>query len=292
MLDSNEEISGENIEAIQRLVKKNVPFTVFTGRDYHSAWPYTETLGINVPVVLHNGALIMTRDGSVIRKNLVEREVAISIIEMAQSSSLNVVVYSDFLELPDMFTETDLEHLTPYTPYLASQKNRLSPVADILGMAATRNGVAQHALTGHVDMLKVVLDSIVREYGNEVSYSYSRLIDDWGFHSYYWERFPRKKLLEERYESELSQWGLMYLSGANVSKGAALEAVLEMYSMKPEEAVFIGDHFNDIPLMDLVGLPIAVANASDEVKLHCKMVVGSNNEHGVAQAINRVFFGE
>lgn len=290
LLNSNEDISRENIMAIKRLADMGIPFTVFTGREYHTAMPYIDKLKINAPVVFHNGALILDGDGSVIRKNMIESEKSVAIIEEAYRNLVNVVVYSDFLELPDMSTENDPDHLTPYTPYLMSQKKRISFVDNMIETIKRREGVAHIALTGYETNLKNVFDFVQKNYGDSVSSSYSSLMDDWGFHSYYWDRYYGKAKLEEEFGSELDRWGLMYLSGPDVSKGAALDTVLERYSIKPEETAFIGDHYNDIPLMKKVGLPIAVSNASDEVKKHCRLVVGSNNEHGVAQAINKVFF--
>jgi len=41
-----------------------------------------------------------------------------------------------------------------------------------------------------------------------------------------------------------------------------------------------------------VGLPIAMGNASSEVKASAKWVVGTNDEAGVAQAAQRLLDGE
>lgn len=52
-----------------------------------------------------------------------------------------------------------------------------------------------------------------------------------------------------------------------------------------------GDNYNDISMMELVGHPIAVANAEEKVKQAAKYVTLSNNEDGVAYAIRQYILG-
>jgi hydroxymethylpyrimidine pyrophosphatase-like HAD family hydrolase len=47
----------------------------------------------------------------------------------------------------------------------------------------------------------------------------------------------------------------------------------------------IGDGINDIDLLQAVGMPVAVGNAIPEAKAVAKAVVASNDEDGVAEAI-------
>jgi len=47
----------------------------------------------------------------------------------------------------------------------------------------------------------------------------------------------------------------------------------------------IGDGINDVDLLQAVGMPVAVANAIPEAKAVAKAVVSSNDEDGVAEAI-------
>ena len=49
----------------------------------------------------------------------------------------------------------------------------------------------------------------------------------------------------------------------------------------------IGDNFNDLPMLRLPGLGVAMGNAPEAVKIKAKTVTKSNNEHGVAEAIEK-----
>ena len=48
-----------------------------------------------------------------------------------------------------------------------------------------------------------------------------------------------------------------------------------------------GDGLNDITMLQMAGISVALENAAPEVKAAAKYVTGKNDESGVAQAINR-----
>lgn len=58
LLDSKQQISAENLEAISTFKENGGIFTIATGRMEKAAIPYIEQLGINIPVILYNGAII------------------------------------------------------------------------------------------------------------------------------------------------------------------------------------------------------------------------------------------
>ena len=49
----------------------------------------------------------------------------------------------------------------------------------------------------------------------------------------------------------------------------------------------IGDNFNDLPMLRLAGLGVAMGNAPEAVKLEATAITKSNNQNGVAKAIEK-----
>ena len=47
----------------------------------------------------------------------------------------------------------------------------------------------------------------------------------------------------------------------------------------------IGDNYNDVSMFQRVGRAVAMGNAPQEIKEFAHIVTGTNDEHGVAQAI-------
>ena len=61
--------------------------------------------------------------------------------------------------------------------------------------------------------------------------------------------------------------------------------IQELYQVPLEQVMTIGDHFNDLPMIRLAGLGVAMGNAPEAVQKEAQVVTSSNQEHGVAKAI-------
>ena len=69
MLPDGNVVSAENIAAVQRAVEAGVVVTIATGRMFEAALPVAEALGVDVPIISYNGALIKSPSGHVDRKS-------------------------------------------------------------------------------------------------------------------------------------------------------------------------------------------------------------------------------
>jgi len=72
-----------------------------------------------------------------------------------------------------------------------------------------------------------------------------------------------------------------------VSKGRGVEVLANMYGFKREEVICIGDNENDLSMIRYAGLGIAMGNAEEEVKSEADFITRSNDEDGVAYAIDK-----
>ncbi len=76
----------------------------------------------------------------------------------------------------------------------------------------------------------------------------------------------------------------IFANGA--SKGIALSKLAKHLGIKKEEIACIGDGENDLPMFEVSGMKFAMGNAVDSLKEKADYVLPSNNEDGVAYAIN------
>lgn len=72
-----------------------------------------------------------------------------------------------------------------------------------------------------------------------------------------------------------------------VSKGTALKFLCNYLDVAPEETIAFGDSENDIPLLTAAGLSIAMGNATPETKACADYVTDTNDEDGIATALNQ-----
>ena len=80
---------------------------------------------------------------------------------------------------------------------------------------------------------------------------------------------------------------MMELTAKDVNKGEAMLSLAASLGIEREEVMAIGDSGNDLEMLRAAGLSVAMGNASPEVKEKAKFITASNEEDGVARAIER-----
>jgi Cof subfamily protein (haloacid dehalogenase superfamily) len=73
----------------------------------------------------------------------------------------------------------------------------------------------------------------------------------------------------------------------DVSKGSAVKTLAEFYNIPTDEIICIGDNENDISMIKYAGLGIAMGNGTDEVKKAAGFVTLTNENDGVAYAVEK-----
>ncbi|WEV45735.1 sugar-phosphatase [Streptococcaceae bacterium ESL0687] len=78
------------------------------------------------------------------------------------------------------------------------------------------------------------------------------------------------------------------LLNKNASKGQAIAHLAEKLGIKIEETMAIGDEENDRSMLEMVGTPVVMENGNPEIKKLASYITKTNNESGVAHAINKL----
>lgn len=73
----------------------------------------------------------------------------------------------------------------------------------------------------------------------------------------------------------------------NIDKSQSLIKLLGLLGISPKEMMAFGDGYNDISMLKLAGMGIAMANAAPEVRAEADYVTLSNEEDGIAYAIEK-----
>lgn len=77
-----------------------------------------------------------------------------------------------------------------------------------------------------------------------------------------------------------------------ISKASALKRLVQLRGCTLSDVMAIGDNFNDLPMLESAGYPVVMANAPDKLREMARLrgwaVTGSNDEDGVAQAVESV----
>lgn len=106
------------------------------------------------------------------------------------------------------------------------------------------------------------------------------------------ELLPRLSLLARSLPADclgqFSHANYLEITHQGVNKASALLALGQRVGIAPTAMVAIGDAENDLAMLQVVGLGIAMGNASPCVQAAADWVTDTNNRDGVALAINRL----
>lgn len=75
-----------------------------------------------------------------------------------------------------------------------------------------------------------------------------------------------------------------------IDKARSLAVLLERLGLTREEMVAMGDGYNDLSMIRFAGMGVAMANAQEPVRKAADYITLSNDEDGVAVAVEKLFF--
>ena len=88
-----------------------------------------------------------------------------------------------------------------------------------------------------------------------------------------------------------STWNNLELNIDSAHKGRAMERLAQHLGLTLANCMAFGDGMNDLTMVEAAGVGVAMANAVDAVKRVAKVVTASNDEDGVAKALERLWTG-
>jgi len=117
--------------------------------------------------------------------------------------------------------------------------------------------------------------------------------EQWLKFGYYYEDEASLNAIRE----ELASWGNLEITNSHpfnielnpkgVSKASGIQVVCGLLGLDMSQVIAMGDSLNDVSMIREAGLGVAMGNAQDEVKSLADVVTGTNDEHGVAQIIEK-----
>lgn len=248
LLNQKNEISTHTADAITEAVKQGITVTLATGRMFCSAQAYAKQLGLNVPLITYNGALI--------RQALTEEELYHQPIEAAVAR-----------EILHYFKEQGL-----YIQSYMDDKLYVEEINDQAKWYMNHANVPAYALgeklydspEGPTKLLAVTKPEDVPQAIQKVVAKFGTLIG-----------------------ATSSKPGFVEMMDKRVSKGLALAALAEKLGIPQEAVMAVGDSNNDLAMIRWAGFGVAMGNAKDTVKAEAQAVTASNQEDGVAAAIEQ-----
>ncbi len=246
LIDDKKSVSRANIDAIRHFVALGGKFSVATGRSEVIAAPFLKELPINMPAILYNGAVVYDfASKSFLQMECVDRQTVLTMVRAAMECYPEVCV--------EVYTDGIIQLLNPeglmdhYIP--AENQPYVYAEPDSCG-----------------DCIKLI---------------------------FYGENARLKEVEKKIYEtagkscfiSTFSAPFYLEILPQNVSKGSALQFIIDHCGENPKDFAAIGDFYNDVAMIEAASLGAAPSNAPEDVKVHAQLVVADNNHNALADLI-------
>ncbi|RLA71319.1 MAG: haloacid dehalogenase [Epsilonproteobacteria bacterium] len=235
---------------------KDTIMSVATARSFQKSQELLKKLQINAPMILLDGAIIITPERKVITLKTIGKEIGDAIVDVGLQFDIDpFVIGVKDKELNEAFLYP--RKLNDY------QKNVLKGYKDDPRMQfnpdnRTMEQNLKIVYFGYETQLRPLYEEIVKIFGKTIE----------------------AKLSPEKYGGGY----FLTLLHPEGDKAHALNKVMEYLKREPSDITVFGDSVNDIGMFKLAGTSVAVSNALDEVKAVADVVLPhSNDEDGVAK---------
>lgn len=101
-----------------------------------------------------------------------------------------------------------------------------------------------------------------------------------------------KEKLQDKMNVFRSEPFFLELVPKGIDKARCLSVLLQELDMTPQEMIACGDGFNDLSMIEYAGMGVAMANAQEVVKKAANYITLSNEEDGVAYAVEEFILNE
>ncbi|MCM3694077.1 HAD family hydrolase [Neobacillus niacini] len=271
LLNSYQQVSQENIEAILNAQDQGVEVVIATGRSYQEVRYILDEADIHCPVIGVNGAEVRTKEGEILSATPIEKHVAIQAAQRLMEMDIYFEVYTNkgtYSLDPNIAVAIIVDIVVSANPDVKPE--------DAVKKAQER---IQHGLVHQVESYDVLF--------NDETHQIYKLF---GFALDSDRREAAENALEELTELAVSSSGHnnLEITHRNAQKGIALETYVKSKGIDIAETMAMGDSFNDVSMLERVGRAVAMGNADYEIKTLCDVITATNDEHGVAKAIVEV----
>ncbi|MGH9754107.1 MAG: Cof-type HAD-IIB family hydrolase [Blastocatellia bacterium] len=253
-------ITPRNSEAINMARQSGVQIVLVTGRRFNSARELAQRLDMDAPLISHNGALTKNIETlETLDYHPLDIEIARAIISFGRECGVDMICCDDPDGLGKMVIEGVSEENKSLHRYLDKYRDSVNVVSDLLEYVDHQP--IQIMFSGCCDPMDDFAAALKTAIGERI------------------------QLFKTRYRS--ADLTILDALSLTASKGASLAAIAKKHGVAREEIMAIGDNHNDLTMLCYAGLGVVMANAEDELKRMGFELTSSNEEDGVAEAIEK-----
>ena len=256
-LNSQKQLTERTKAALQNAAKSGLQMVAATGRTFSSLPPEVLAMPEITCAITSNGAVVnRIPDGAVLLHNYPNSETVSEIAGMIREEKVDTEVCTGGQAYIGQ---------NYYDRVLAGKTNR-----DVQYVKTTRHPVS--------DIYQFLLEH--REAIENINLNFRTLEE-----KQQWQQRFQKLPGVTPTSSFLFN---VELGGATTSKAHALQILLDEWQVTSQQVMAFGDSENDLGMIQLAGIGVAMANGTEEIKQAADLLAESNEEDGVAKIIEQL----
>jgi hypothetical protein len=263
LLDSRWQVPEANRRAIERAIGAGIEVALVTGRRFDFTLPVVDALPGPLTLIVNNGAVVKTREGRTVVSHLLPRDVARAVLDLTRGFRHTAAVVFDRPRAEQVVFERIDWSDARRSSYIRKNRECVAEVEPL--EACLTEDPIQIMHSGPFALMRQLLAEL-------------RALPIAG----------RFAISVTQYESR--DFAMVDVIRAGCSKGAALAEWCARQGLSRDEVMAIGDNLNDREMLECAGHPVVMGNAVAELKEAGWPVTGTNDEAGVAVAIEAFVF--
>lgn len=258
LLDSHGHLPARNREAIEQVVARGVHVVLVTGRSFPFAVPVARQLPAPVSLIVSNGALERSQDGTTLSSRLLPASEAVRILSATPDYRHCAALIFD-REASGQIVADTMDWEVPNRKHYWLRNQHLIAQASPLEQALTEDPVEVMFNGGVGEMRDLAAHLTGLGDGFAVSVT----------------------------EYEDRDFTLLDVTHPRATKGQALAWRAGELGLDRAEVMAIGDNLNDAEMLAFAGCPVLMANAAPSLRRPGWAVTTSQDDAGVADALHR-----
>ena len=261
LLNSKKKVSPQDLETIKKLKEKGILFFISTGRSFPFAREAVGSVGFDLPASCCNGGHIYDfANEKGLACDPLEREVAYKALDWLMSTDYPFVIYAtDGV----FFRNRTMERFRVWDKW-----NQTAPEGYRFAMRTVEDGPFDR---DSITFIKILMTEASKE-------KYNQLMEAMGEDA-------------AKLNPVFSEPTLLDVNAVGVNKGKGVQRLAELFGFDPANTMAIGDNFNDITLMESVGIPVAPITGEEQIKSMAKFITCSNEDSPLTYAIEHLYPG-
>lgn len=276
MLNQYGIVTQRTKQAIERAQQRGIEVIIASGRPMDSIKAIAEEIKSEKYFISGNGAIIYDiQNDEIIYENTLKKQKTLDIIKICEENSIYYNIYTEKEIIAKNLQCNVLYYHKENLNKEEKNKTHINIVENIYDYIVDRDEKVVKITI--CDNNQVIFNSIMRKLKEieeievlEVSHM-------------------SRKIIRQGSVDVPIEYFYTEISAQNVDKWNAIEFLKGKMQIKTEEIVAIGDNVNDKKMIENAGLGIAMGESTPVIKDVANQITGSNNEDGVAQALENLW---